>query len=301
MSQQLQASSELTVPSLSAEHSLSSYCTQSPQPSSTIDPPLPFPWLTIQQSSSRSYYSSQHSLEMESDSVTCCKCHITGARCTSCKCCREERPCVNCYPGRRGKCANIDPSNAVILPASPPQPEASLQPRSSLSLPLIQRPSTPWTPSPQSPPTLPGEQACNGIWPHPAPIPSTGPVTSRPNVVMSTVAPIPCPSDGHSGSAPSPIIALQQQSSPQVLSAPPSPASFPSAAFSASISLQVQIPSQQLEILSSSRRLSTTHCSHYVASAYGITCSGFLPWCSPGPWASRTRPVHLSWLPAAGG
>ena len=210
MSQQLQASSELTVPSLSAEHSLSSYCTQSPQPSSTIDPPLPFPWLTIQQSSSRSYSSPQHSLEMESDSVTCCKCHTTGTRCTSCKCCREERPCVNCYPGRRGKCANIVPSNVVILPASPPQPEVLLQPRSSLSLPLVQRPSMPWTPSPQSPPTLPGEQACNGIWPHPAPIPSTGPVISRPNVVMSTVAPIPCPSDGHSGSAPSPIIALQQ-------------------------------------------------------------------------------------------
>ena len=98
---------------------------------------------------------------------------------------------------------------------------------------------------------LPGEQACNGIWPHHAPIPSTGPVTSRPNVVMSTVAPIPCPSEGHSGSAPSPIIVLQQQSSPQVLSAPPSPASFPSAAFSANNLLQAQIPSQQLEIVSS--------------------------------------------------
>ena len=164
MLQQLQASSEPTVPSLSAEH---------PQPSSTIDPPSPFPCLTIQQSSSRSYSSSQHSrrlyLEMESDSVTCCKCHTSGARCTSCKCCREERPCVNCYPGRRGKCTNIVPSNAVILPASPPQPDASLQPHSALSLPLVQGPSMPRTPSPQSPPTLPGEQACNGIWPHPAP------------------------------------------------------------------------------------------------------------------------------------
>ena len=106
MLQQLQASLEPTVPSLSAEHSLSSYCTQSPQPSSTIDPPSPFPRLTIQQSSSRSYSSSQHSrrlsLEVESDSVTCCNCHTSGARCTSCKCCREERPCVNCYP-EKGK------------------------------------------------------------------------------------------------------------------------------------------------------------------------------------------------------
>ena len=189
MLQQLQASSEPTVPSLSAGHLLSFYCTQSPQPSSGIYPPSPFPCLTIQQSSSRSYSSSQHSrrfsVEVESHSVTCCKCHTSGTRCTSCKCCREEHPCVNCYPGRRGKCANIFPLNAVILPASPPQPEASLQPHSSFSLPLIQGPSMPWTPSPQSPPTLRGEQAWNGIWPHYVPIPSTGPVTSRPNIVMS--------------------------------------------------------------------------------------------------------------------
>ena len=61
-----------------------------------------------------------------------------GARCMSCKCSREERPCVNCYPGRRGKCANIAPSNAVILPASPPRPEALLQSNSSHSLPSEQ-------------------------------------------------------------------------------------------------------------------------------------------------------------------
>ena len=50
---------------------------------------------------------SSPSLEWESQSATCCKCHSSGARCMSCKCSREERPCVNCYPGRRGKCANI--------------------------------------------------------------------------------------------------------------------------------------------------------------------------------------------------
>eukprot|EP00731_Ephydatia_muelleri_P036466 Em0260g3a len=28
------------------------------------------------------------------------QCHSSGARCTACKCCREEHPCVNCYPRR---------------------------------------------------------------------------------------------------------------------------------------------------------------------------------------------------------
>ena len=154
----------------------------------------------------------------------------------------------------------------------------------------------PRTPSPQSPPTLLGEQSCNGIWPHPAPIPSTGPVTSRPNVVMSTVAPIPCPSEGHSGSPPSPIIALQQQSSPQVLLAPLCPATFPSAAFSANNSLQAQIPSQQLEILSSrqhpgphKKSCPVEGCRQLIAPTMwrlhmALHAQGFFPGAVPGPW-----------------
>ena len=62
------------------------------------------------------------SLEGESQPATCCKCHSSGARCTSCKCCREERPYVNCYAGRRGKCTNIASS---IPPVSSPHVNVS--------------------------------------------------------------------------------------------------------------------------------------------------------------------------------
>ena len=121
---------------------------------------------------------SSPSLERESQLATCCKCHSSGAHCMSCKCSWEERPCVNCYPGRRGKCANIAPSNAVILPASSPQPEALLQSNSSHSLPSEQgpfsQPSMPWTPSPQSQPSLTDEQACNVIRPLSLYTPSMG-------------------------------------------------------------------------------------------------------------------------------
>ena len=79
---------------------------------------------------------SSPSLELESQSATCCKCHSSGARCTSCKCSREGRPCVNCYPGKRGKCTNIA---SPIPPASSPQSEASLQ---SHSLPSVATPET---------------------------------------------------------------------------------------------------------------------------------------------------------------
>ena len=37
----------------------------------------------------------------------CCKCSGPNARCISCKCCQEKCACVNCFPGKRGKCVNI--------------------------------------------------------------------------------------------------------------------------------------------------------------------------------------------------
>ena len=125
----------------------------------------------------------------------------------------EERPCVNCYPGRRGKCA---PSNAVILPASSSQPEALLQSNYSHSLPSEQgpfsQPSMPWTPSPQSQPSLTNEQACNVIRPLSFYTPSME-VTS--NVPMSPhspfpsmVLPLPRLSNGHSSPGPSSTIAV---------------------------------------------------------------------------------------------
>ena len=63
-----------------------------------------------------------------------CKCYTSGAHCTSCKGCREGHPCVNSYPGRSGKCANVVLSSTVILPASTPQLETVLQPNSLNSL-----------------------------------------------------------------------------------------------------------------------------------------------------------------------
>ena len=53
-----------------------------------------------------------------------------------CKSCREERLCVNCYPGRRGNCANADPPNVVILSTFPFQPLVSMT-QQSLHLPQL--------------------------------------------------------------------------------------------------------------------------------------------------------------------
>ena len=37
----------------------------------------------------------------------CCECNGPKARCISCKCCHENRACINCFPGEHGKCVNI--------------------------------------------------------------------------------------------------------------------------------------------------------------------------------------------------
>ena len=207
----------------------------------------------------------------------------SGARCMSCKCCREERLCVNCYPGRRGNCANIALSNTVILPASSPQPQVFLQSNSSHSLPSEQgpfsQPSLPLTPLPQGQPSLTDEQACSGTRPLSLNTPSMhggylncSDASSHP---ISMVTPLICLSNGHSSPGPSSIIAVHQPPSPQLLSAPPSPAS-PPLALSANDPLlaQIYVPSQRFEVLPlanihvkilSSPRLPTTHCSHYLA------------------------------------
>ena len=136
-----------------------------------------------------------------SQSPTCCKCYTSGARCTSCKCCREGHPCVNCYPGRSGKCANVVLSSTVILPASIPQLETVLQPNSLNSLSNNQgqdlQPSMPWTPSPQSPPSLTEEQDYNVTRPLSLNTPCNSAMTPHTSF-PSLFAPLPCLSNGHS-------------------------------------------------------------------------------------------------------
>ena len=101
-----------------------------------------------------------------SQSSTCCKCYTSGARCTSCKCCREGHPCVNCYPGRSGKCANLQPS-------------------------------MPWTPSPQSPQSLTEEQDYKVTRPLSLNTPCNIAMTPH-TPFPSLFAPLPCLSNGHS-------------------------------------------------------------------------------------------------------
>ena len=136
-----------------------------------------------------------------SQSPTCCKCYTSVARCTSCKCCREGHPCVNRYPGRSGKCANVVLSSTVILPASIPQLETVLQPNSLNSLSNNQgqdlQPSMPWTPSPQSPPSLTEEQDYNVTRPLSLNTPCNSAMTPH-TPFPSLFAPLPCLSNGHS-------------------------------------------------------------------------------------------------------
>ncbi|KAL5494300.1 hypothetical protein EMCRGX_G015601 [Ephydatia muelleri] len=109
----------------------------------------------------------------------------------------------------------------------------------------------PWTPSPQSQPSLTDEQACNVIRPlslYTLSMEVTSNVLMPPHTPFpSMVPPLPRLSNGP---GPSSIIALHQLPSPQLLSAPPSPAS-PPLAFSANDPLLAQIPSQRFEVSSS--------------------------------------------------
>eukprot|EP00731_Ephydatia_muelleri_P006120 Em0003g368a len=60
--------------------------------------------------------------------MPCCKCNGSGARCKGCSCAKSNKGCVDCYPGRRGKCSNA--SNRS------PAEQASSQPSTcTLSLP----------------------------------------------------------------------------------------------------------------------------------------------------------------------
>ena len=175
--QQLQASIETLAPALSSELPSSlpcpsaSYCPQNMQQSSSgfIDPSSTLLWATNQQTCSQS--PSSPSQECESLSATCCKCHSSGARCTACKCCREERSCVNCYPGRRGNCANAPaPPNVIIQSTSHLQP---LHPMTHPS-PTVLPPTSPPAHTVSSLPTSP--QPCN-----PSALSQRPPVESRQN------------------------------------------------------------------------------------------------------------------------
>ena len=207
--QQLQASIETVAPASSSEHPSSllspsaSSCPQNMQQSSSgcIDPSLTLPWATNQQLASRpcSFSQSQSpsppSLERESQSATCCKCHSSGARCTACKCCREEHPCVNCYPGRRGNCANAAPPNVVIPSTSPFQPLLSMTQQSlhlpQLPLALSQSPLfSSQSPSPHALLVLSNSQ------PPSTGLPSTPPLAHT--VSSLPTSPLPCNPSSHS-------------------------------------------------------------------------------------------------------
>ena len=155
----------------------------------------------------------------------------------------------------------------------------------------------PWTPLPQSQPSLTDEQACNGTRPLSLNTPSMG-VTS--NVPMpphtplpSIVAPLPCLSNDHSSPGPSSIIAVHQPPSPQLLSAPPSPASSP-LAFSANDPLLAQTPSQRFEVSSSSQHphkksCPVQGCQQLIAPTMWrqhmtLHAQGFFSGAVPGPW-----------------
>ena len=171
----------------------------------------------------------------------------------------ERAPLCELLPGEKGEMRkHCAPSNPAILPVSSPQPEALPQSNSPHPLPSEQgpfsQPSMPWTPSPQSQPSLTDEQACNVIRPLSLYTPSmevTSNVPMPPHTPLpSMVLPLPRLSNGHSSPGPSSTIAQHQLPSSQLSSALPSPAS-PPLAFSANNPLLAQISSQRSEVSSS--------------------------------------------------
>ena len=122
------------------------------------------------------------------------------------------------------------------------------------------------------------------------------------------VLPLPRLNNGHSSPGPLSTIALHQLPSSQLSSVPPSPAS-PPLAFSANDPLLAQLPSQQSNVSFYSQHPHKKSCpvqgcqqliaptmwrQHMTLHAQGFFLGAVA-------WASRTRPVCFSKLPAAGG
>ena len=88
--------------------------------------------------------------------MPCCRCNGSGARCRGCSCAKGKKSCIDCYPGRKGKCVNSqtssqppllilspscssDHASQSLLPpllstTPPPPPEHCLSPDPSQSL-----------------------------------------------------------------------------------------------------------------------------------------------------------------------
>ena len=126
--------------------------------------------------------------------MPCCKCNGHRARCRGCSCAKSNKGCVDCYPGRRGKCCNTSnrspaeqassqPSTCTLsLPcslveASAPQPSvASLRPRPSPPLPSAEEVYSP----PHSPQPLSASPQGAAVPPHILPMsPPTSSTRSR--------------------------------------------------------------------------------------------------------------------------
>ena len=52
--------------------------------------------------------------------MPCCKCNGSGARCKGCSCAKSNKGCVDCYPGRRGKCSNASNRSPAEQASSQP-------------------------------------------------------------------------------------------------------------------------------------------------------------------------------------
>ena len=47
--------------------------------------------------------------------MPCCRCNGSGARCRGCSCAKGKKSCIDCYPGRKGKCVNSQTSSQPPL------------------------------------------------------------------------------------------------------------------------------------------------------------------------------------------
>ena len=122
--------------------------------------------------------------------MPCCKCNGSGARCKGCSCAKSKKGCVDCYPGRRGKCSNASNRSPAEQASSQPSSctlsllcslvEASASQPSLASLRL--RPSPPLSSAeevyspPHSPQPLSASPQGAGCSPPPPPPPTHSPL-----------------------------------------------------------------------------------------------------------------------------
>ena len=181
--------------------------------------------------------------------MPCCSCNGKRALCKGCTCAKGKKVCIDCYPGRKGKCANASIRPTASQTSSQPllpilTPSCSSAQASQPSLQEIHLPSTRPSPtveyysSPHSPQPLRSSPQPAAGPPH---IPPLSPPTASIRSCIRNRTPTSSPPPGHR-STKHPALRDPQETQPMFpASNPQSPPSSP-ASLQSSLTSRPQFP-----------------------------------------------------------